>query len=87
VFAGITTDLHLTKNIHEKRNSKTTVGRDCVKIEIFFQRGLKNLIKQILRIVLPLAALLVMLTIYIYLCNMENVQEMLQTKDTYCILV
>jgi len=27
------------------------------------------------------------LTIYIYLCNMENVQEMLQTKDTYCILV
>jgi len=58
-----------------------------VKIEIFFQRGLKNLIKQILRIVLPLAALLNMLTIYIYLCNMENVQEMLQTKDTYCILV
>ena len=87
MFAGITRDLHLTKKHPWKKEFINKSWERCGKIEIFFQRGLKNLIKQILRIVLPLVALLIMLNIYIYLCNMEYVQEMLQTKDTHCILV
>jgi len=84
MFAGITTDLHLTKKHPWKKEFKNkSWGRLCENRNIFPERAEKFDKTNTSNSIATCS-----ITYYVdHLYLSENVQEMLQTKDTYCILV